>query len=167
MSSFPRLFFPVYYWHVELRLKCWPYFKVFFNDLWWKINAKPQTSKQTKKILIIFSICGICNSVLPFWITSHLHRKSSIKAVLLLFSMHSFDWLWHISGQPHSAFLYMPICLPSLPLSLPPYFFFPSLPPLTSGFIIREPNTKTTSSHPIFTPLIRFKWHGREGQGGN
>lgn len=122
MSSFPRLFFPVYYWHVELRLKCWPYFKVFFNDLWWKINAKPQTSKQTKKILIIFSICGICDSVLPFWITSHLHRKSSIKAVLLLFSMHSFDWLWHISGQPHSAFLYMPICLPSLSPSLLIFF---------------------------------------------
>lgn len=48
----------------------------------------------------------------------------------------------------------------------PPLLFFSSLPLFRLGFIMWEPNTKT-SSHPIFTPLIRFKWHGREGQNGN
>lgn len=142
----------------------WPYFKVFFNPVWWKIRRMRRYSR-----IIRFCICGMCDPVLPFWICSHPHRKSSIKAMPFLpflspfpqLSLHSF---WLTAAHFGTASFSIPLH-PDL-FALPSYFFQVTLC-LGPALSLREPSTKTTSSHPIFTPLIRFKWHGREGQSGN
>lgn len=120
--------------------------------------------------IICLCVCGMCDPALPFTTVPIQRRKSSIKdqpfflfffppfspALSPFFYRHSSDSLWHISGQLHSGFLH-----------IPPILFTSSPALFRPAFIMPEPNTETTSSHPIFTPLIRFKWHGREGQAGN
>lgn len=133
-------------------------------------------------------ICGMCDPVLPSWTRSHPHRKWSIKAMpcLPFFSSPSPSPLSPLAfllltdcgtfqdGFIQHSFTCRCVCPPLLFIYLFIYlssffFFFTTLPPLRSCFITRDPNTKTTSSHPIPPPppLIWFKWHGREGQNGN
>lgn len=114
-------------------------------------------------------ICGMCDPVLPSWMRSHPHRKWSIKAMPCLpFFSSSFpsplsplafllltDCGTFQDGFIQHSFTCRCVCPPLVFIYLFIYisflffFFFASLPLLRSGFIMREPNTKTTSSRPI------------------
>lgn len=132
-------------------------------------------------------ICGMCDPVLPSWTRSHPHRKWSIKAMpcLPFFSSPSPSPLSPLAfllltdcgtfqdGFIQHSFTCRCVCPPLLFIYLfiylSSFFFFfyksPSVKVLLYHAGAKHQDNFISSNPP--PPLIRFKWHGREGQNGN
>lgn len=119
-----------------------------------------------------FCICGMCDPVLPCWICSHPHRKSSIKAMpflpfLFLFPSSLPAFLSLTAAHFRTASFSIPLQADFF--ALPSYFFSSPQVSLCLGPALSCESQAPRQLHLIqfSPPLIRFKWHGREGQNGN